>query len=460
MLDKAIIFAVNAHKGTERRGKGFPYIVHPLEAVEIVATMTPDQELLAAAALHDTVEDTDVTIEQIREEFGERIASLVQAETVQTKQGESEADSWRSRKQRAIDTLASASRDAKMVALGDKLSNMRAIWRDYTEIGDKLWDRFHAPGGKKDHEWHYRSLANCFLDLSDTFAFRELMSLLDKVFGLPEPELVDMSEWEESGDGFTAISYNHRDGKLMMKLYADFIPAIVPQTELRSGWDIMKLGLTIPAPTRMVTDGKRVGVEFQRIVGKKSFARAISQDPSSLEFYAKEFAHECKKLHSTKCDTSHFRDVKTFFLNEVRGNKMLSEEKKKEYIDYFSAVPDSDSCIHGDMHIGNILTNGEKNYWIDLADFAYGYYMFDFGMYYFVSHVIPDEMIEPMFHISPEQMRKVWDIFILEYFGQDADIEAINRECEKYSTLNMIRFDNRDGHVDDNMRELMKNIKL
>jgi len=56
LLDRAIVFAVRAHAGTERRGKGFPYIVHPMEAVEIVATMTPDQELLAAAALHDTVD--------------------------------------------------------------------------------------------------------------------------------------------------------------------------------------------------------------------------------------------------------------------------------------------------------------------------------------------------------------------------------------------------------------------
>ena len=66
LLDRAIIFAVRAHAGTERRGKGFPYIVHPMEAVEIVATMTRDQELLAAAALHDTVEDTDTTVEQMR----------------------------------------------------------------------------------------------------------------------------------------------------------------------------------------------------------------------------------------------------------------------------------------------------------------------------------------------------------------------------------------------------------
>ena len=81
LLDRAIIFAVRAHAGTERRGKGFPYIVHPMEAVSIAATITSDQEILAAAALHDTVEDTDVTVDQIRSEFGERIASLVAAET-------------------------------------------------------------------------------------------------------------------------------------------------------------------------------------------------------------------------------------------------------------------------------------------------------------------------------------------------------------------------------------------
>ncbi|MBQ1648184.1 MAG: bifunctional (p)ppGpp synthetase/guanosine-3',5'-bis(diphosphate) 3'-pyrophosphohydrolase, partial [Bacteroidales bacterium] len=93
LLDRAILFAVKAHAGTERRGKGFPYIVHPLEAVEIVATITPDQELLAAAALHDTVEDTDVTVEQLRAEFGPRIAALVADESDVFTEGVSEEDS-------------------------------------------------------------------------------------------------------------------------------------------------------------------------------------------------------------------------------------------------------------------------------------------------------------------------------------------------------------------------------
>lgn len=182
LLDRAIIYAVKAHAGTERRGKGFPYIVHPMEAVEIVATITPDQEILAAAALHDTVEDTDITIEQIRAEFGDRIASLVGAETDDVVDGQSEEESWHDRKLAAINRLSKASKDAKTVALGDKLSNMRAIARDYAIQGDSLWNLFHTTD-PKEHEWHYRGLADALRDLKDTFAFREFEMLINQVFG-------------------------------------------------------------------------------------------------------------------------------------------------------------------------------------------------------------------------------------------------------------------------------------
>ncbi len=181
LLDRAIVFAVRAHAGTERRGKGFPYIVHPMEAMEIVATMTRDQELLAAAALHDTVEDTDVTIEQIRTEFGDRIASLVASESDTVLDGLSVEESWHARKQAAIDRLALASRDGKIVALGDKLSNMRAIARDYAQQGDALWNLFHAKD-PKDHEWHYRGLADALSELRGTFAYNEFETLINQVF--------------------------------------------------------------------------------------------------------------------------------------------------------------------------------------------------------------------------------------------------------------------------------------
>ena len=180
-LDRAIMFAVKAHAGTERRGKGFPYVVHPLEAVSIAATITSDQEILAAAALHDTVEDTDITIDQIRAEFGNRVASLVTAETDIVFENRSNEDSWHDRKQAAIDRLAAVSKEAKIVAIGDKLSNMRAIARDHYIMGDAIWQifRVHDP---KEHEWHYRGLADSLRELEDTFAFQEFEWLINRVF--------------------------------------------------------------------------------------------------------------------------------------------------------------------------------------------------------------------------------------------------------------------------------------
>ena len=181
VLDKAIMFAVKAHSGFERRGKGFPYIVHPMEAVSIVATITSDQEILAAAALHDVIEDTNFTENDIKREFGDRVAHLVASESDLVIENKSESESWKERKQFAIDRLAKLDRDAKIVSLGDKLSNARAMMRDYQEMGENLWNKFHVTDPKL-HKWHYEGLQDSFADLKGTFAYNEFSEIVDKLF--------------------------------------------------------------------------------------------------------------------------------------------------------------------------------------------------------------------------------------------------------------------------------------
>jgi len=178
-FDKAVKFATEAHSGTERRGKGYPYIIHPMEAASIVATITNDPEMLVAALLHDTVEDTDVTLEQILELFGERVATLVKNETAPL----SDKMSWHDKKEAQLKQLVAAPFDSKVVALGDKLSNMRGIALDYRQRGDAVWSLFHAPNGKSDVEWYYRSLAEALSELSETLPYQEYLRLLDETFG-------------------------------------------------------------------------------------------------------------------------------------------------------------------------------------------------------------------------------------------------------------------------------------
>lgn len=181
VLDQAISFATEAHKGQLRKGSEIPYILHPLEVAAIVGTMTGDDELLAAAVLHDVVEDTDTTIGQIEALFGRRIAGFVAAESEDKREDLPAEATWKIRKQETLDHLRTAPIEVKMITLGDKLSNIRSVYRDYMAIGDALWQRFHQKD-KQQHHWYYSGIADRLAELEGHAAYTEYCSLVKRVF--------------------------------------------------------------------------------------------------------------------------------------------------------------------------------------------------------------------------------------------------------------------------------------
>ncbi len=129
MVARAIAFATKAHEGQFRKGTKRPYIVHPLEVGEIVATLTFDEEIISAALLHDTIEDCQgITREVLAQEFSERVAALVAQES------EDKSKTWFERKSHTIEHLKYAPYEVRMIGLADKLSNIRDIDRDYPVI--------------------------------------------------------------------------------------------------------------------------------------------------------------------------------------------------------------------------------------------------------------------------------------------------------------------------------------
>ena len=168
---------MEAHKGQVRKGTGLPYILHPMEVGMIVSRMTDDPEIIAAAVLHDTVEDCQgVTPERIREEFGERVASMVLSES------EDKSLSWKERKAHTLEKLKQeTSRGVKLIALGDKLSNVRSLHHDYETVGEDLWERFNMKD-KRMQAWYYRGLRESLKDLSDTPEYEEFCLMVDHVF--------------------------------------------------------------------------------------------------------------------------------------------------------------------------------------------------------------------------------------------------------------------------------------
>jgi uncharacterized protein (TIGR02172 family) len=236
----------------------------------------------------------------------------------------------------------------------------------------------------------------------------------------------------------------------MIKLYADYIPLSVPERELQMSWAIQDLGLHIPRAYRLVTDGKRIGVEFERITPKRSFARAISQEPDRLVYYTEWFAKECLKLHATPCNTKVFTSVKDFFNGVIEESRDFDAAQKARLHAFVDAAPDATTCLHGDMHTGNIITDGERTWWIDLADFRYGCPLFDMGMLYFVCIACGrDDITENLFHVSCAAMRQVWDVFVKTYFGPDASTEEVSRLVAPYSSLYMIHLANRESMSPD-----------
>ncbi len=182
VLDKAIKFAVDAHTNDKRKKTDIPYIVHPLEVVTIVATMTTDKNVLAASVLHDVVEDTKFTLEDIRHEFGDLVAEYVVSQSENKRENLPAEDTWKIRKQESLEHFKSANKKMKMITLGDKLSNLRSIKRDYQQLGEELWQRFNQKD-KKQHAWYYGSIADILaVDLADYDAFQEYRNLVDEVF--------------------------------------------------------------------------------------------------------------------------------------------------------------------------------------------------------------------------------------------------------------------------------------
>ena len=186
IVSEAISFAVKAHDGMRRRKSDAPYVLHPMEVAVIVGTMTDNQNVIAAGVLHDVVEDAGVSIDEIGEKFGPRIKELVASETENKREDLPPEETWRIRKTESLKVLESTDDiEVLMVWLGDKLSNIRAVYHSWKEEGEAVWQKFHQSDVKLQ-AWYYRSIMKYTERLSHTFAWTEYKTLVEEIFGMEE----------------------------------------------------------------------------------------------------------------------------------------------------------------------------------------------------------------------------------------------------------------------------------
>lgn len=173
-LEKAILFATQRHAGQVRKCIPIPYILHPLETMQILFTMGADLHLLMAGVLHDTVEDTTATMEEIEEIFGEDVKNLVSFHT------EDKSKTWQERKSHTIETLQNASVRQKMLIMADKVSNLRSMYADYQEKGEVLWGFFSSP--KEKQAWYYNGVMESLKELQEYAETEKIYNEMVKLY--------------------------------------------------------------------------------------------------------------------------------------------------------------------------------------------------------------------------------------------------------------------------------------
>ena len=230
-------------------------------------------------------------------------------------------------------------------------------------------------------------------------------------------ETINLNEYVRTGEGGTAVSYTHKTRNTLAKLYNPGFEADRAAAEFLTARTVFEMGISTPKPYRLVTDGERFGAEYELIRDKRSFARIISEEPERLEEISLAFAKAARELHVRKADTSRlssFKEVLTHFYHE---KDLVPEEYKRRALAFLEKVPETDTCLHGDLQIGNIITDGKRTLWIDVGEFSYGVPQWDISILWTMTHNMRADRTENLFHITPETFNKHWDTFLPAYLG-------------------------------------------
>jgi len=155
-FERALVLAARAHCSQARKGTDIPYITHPVHVARILELYGFEEDLVIAGLLHDVAEDTRVSIDTLKREFGRRVRDLVAAVSEDKKDKDGKERPWKVRKREQLSHLKTAPPDVAALKAADALHNVTTILADYEKIGDCVWMRFNA--GKDNQLWYYGAL--------------------------------------------------------------------------------------------------------------------------------------------------------------------------------------------------------------------------------------------------------------------------------------------------------------
>lgn len=252
-------------------------------------------------------------------------------------------------------------------------------------------------------------------------------------------------------------SYNHKDNpELMLKMYPIDWTALARKEYDRSA-QAFSLGIPTPKPEELVQapDG-RMGIVFQRIQGKKSFAKAVGEDPSRTEELAVRFAAMCKALHSTRVNPKVIPSYKEYLERLFKTHQYLTSSQKDKVLRFIADIPDTETALHGDLHFGNAIFRGEEEWFIDVGEFGYGNPLIDMGIFMSVTNYTSEEMMQKLYHMDRESAVRFWQYFMREYYGADRPLKDIEEEIMPYAALRALFVQRVIGRISPERQVLVK----
>ena len=241
-------------------------------------------------------------------------------------------------------------------------------------------------------------------------------------------ELINLDDYIQSGEGGMALTYNHKDGKTLAKLFMKGMGAETAEREFLVNKTVYEMGILTPKPIRLVTDGERFGAEYELIRNKRSFARIISQEPEQLEPLSLRFAQLAREIHQTPADTNRLPSMKELIKAQIVRYTDVPGDIREKAMQFLESIPDTPTCLHGDLHIGNIITDGERTLWIDVGDFAYGIPEWDLCMMYYATNFMSEQRADSIFHLPIAVLRQHWAVFAKAYYGISDQEELKKKE--------------------------------
>lgn len=251
-------------------------------------------------------------------------------------------------------------------------------------------------------------------------------------------ESIDLNEYTQSGEGGTALTYKHCSRNTLVKLYNPGFEADMAIEEFKVAEAVYDLGIPSPKPYRLVTDGQRMGAEYEFVPGKRSFARILSEEPQRMPEIARAFADAAIALHRTPADTSRIPSIKEVLRSFYLNNNLVTTEYKERSLSFLDKLEDPTTCVHGDFHIGNIITDGTRTLWIDIGQLGYGAPEWDLGWFWTITHNLGDARADFLLHMTQDSLVAFWNSFLPLYLGT-ADPAAMGDYTRKILSYYAVR---------------------